>query len=149
MAIPWKNRTLAVIKWLVLHHAASAEDATVEVLNRTHHARDWWKLSYHYAISIDGTVYKVNKATEITYTVANGNTPVLSVCAIGNRSNVPWPKPQWEAAIELFQTLRDAYPGRTIYGHKECPTSPPQATACPGALTDLTAFRQAVDLQDA
>lgn len=148
-AVPWKTRTLAAIKWLVLHHAASAEDATVEELNRAHHARDWWKLSYHYCLAVDGTVYKVNKATEITYTVASGNTPALSVCLIGNRSVVPCPPKQWGAAVELFQALRDAYPGRMIYGHKECPTSPPQATQCPGLLLDLKAFRQAVDLQEA
>jgi N-acetyl-anhydromuramyl-L-alanine amidase AmpD len=95
-------------------------------------------------VATTGETFKVNKATDITSTVARGNTPTLSVCLIGNRQTTPAPPTQWRAAVELFRDLIRAYPGRRIYGHREIPTAPPQATACPGATVNMDEFRRAV-----
>jgi N-acetyl-anhydromuramyl-L-alanine amidase AmpD len=98
-------------------------------------------------VAADGTVYKCWPVTTRTYCVAGGNTASLCVCLVGNRQLMPAPPAQWRAAVELFRDLLRAYPGRRIYGHREAPTAPPQATACPGAAVDMDEFRRAV--QDA
>lgn len=144
MARPWRHREVSQITRIAMHHSATPSSASLETLNRSHHARGWWKLSYHYAIIIAATVYKVNKATDITYTVANGNTPTLSVCLIGNFTSAPPPAAQWQAAIDLVRELVAAYGITQVFGHREVPTSPPQATACPGKRFHLDAFRAAV-----
>jgi N-acetylmuramoyl-L-alanine amidase len=140
-AKPWRERVVSRIAWLVLHHAASLEDTTPAALNAFHHKRGWYRLSYHYLISADGTVYKINRDRDITWTVAHGNSGALSVCLVGNRSLLVTPPPQWRAAVELFRRLQQAYPAAVIYGHKECPTTPAQATQCPGNLVPMDAFR--------
>lgn len=148
--LKYLDRPLSAIKFLVLHHAAGPEDQTPEQIARFHvDSRHWPGIAYSFCISTDGTVYKCWPQTTKTYCVANGNTNSLCVVLIGNRSVIPCPPAQWTAAVELFQTLREAYPGRQIFGHREVPTDPKQSTACPGSLTDMTAFRQAVDLQEA
>lgn len=142
-AKPWKARSLSSLRWLVVHHTASLEDATPEALNAVHHARGWWRLSYHYMIDVTGQVFKVNRASDITWTVANGNSPTLSVCLIGNREKTPCPLPQWEALLDFLPTLREAYPSIIhLYGHRECPTTPPQATACPGQHLSMSRLRE-------
>lgn len=143
-AAAWKPRPLESITRLVLHHAASSEQATNDELNRIHHGRGWWRLAYHYTISPTGQIFKVNKATHVTFTVKGGNTPTLSVCLIGNRELIAPPTAQWLAAVDLFRDLIAAYGEKLIYGHQEVPTDPPQATACPGRMIDMKVFREDV-----
>ena len=148
-AKPWKQRDLSRLNWLVVHHAASMEDTTPEALNRAHHARGWYRLSYHYTIAPDGTISKINPATSITWTVANGNSGTLSVCLVGNREVSPCPPAQWESLVWLCKHLRDSYPTiQRLLGHKEAPTTPAQATACPGRHVDLKALRAAVEWRE-
>lgn len=153
-ARPWKQRDLSQIQWLVVHHAASTEDATPQALNNYHHSRrppksGWFRLSYHYTIGANGIISKINPATSITWTVANANSRVLSVCLIGNRDKIPCPQEQWDSLVWLCKRLRDAYPTiKHLYGHKECPTSLPKRTACPGRFIDMNRLRADVSWRE-
>lgn len=137
----YPQRATSALTRVVLHHAAGPEDQTVEEIARYHvHVRGWPGIAYAYCISAAGEIFKCWPATTISWCVANGNTASLCVCLIGNRDIVAPPPAQWNAAVELAANLMLAYAIRTLCGHREVPTVPPQATACPGQLMDMTRF---------
>lgn len=144
------TRGLAQIQYLVVHHAAGPETQTVEQIARFHvQTRDWPGIAYQALIDPAGIMYKTWPASTITYCVGGANTKSLCVCLIGNRETTPCPLPQWGALVELLRAWRDAYPtARAIYGHREVPTTPPQATVCPGKHINLDRLRAAVNALD-
>ena len=141
----YATRPLAAIERLVLHHAASAEDATPFDIARFHvETRGWPGVAYHYLVAVDGTVYKCHLASTVSYCVAHGNTKSLCICLIGNRDTLPPSVQQLDAALQLLRDLIAAYHVGLVYGHREVPTDPPQATACPGRYIDMDGVRAAV-----
>lgn len=151
----WPARKDYQIKVLVIHHAASAEDATPEQINQWHQGRGWPRISYHYALSPSGAVWKCNRAGEITWGAHKHNTPAVHVCLIGDRDRREVPFDQWRSAVELAVQLLKAHPIRLdhIVGHgqlcpPDCPLHgvqcPGQTTACPGRYVSMQRFREDV-----
>lgn len=140
----YPTRALSSIQYLVLHHAAGPENQTPQEIARFHvETRDYPGIAYHYIVDATGQVYKVQRATTITWCVHKQNTKSLCVCLIGNREVNPISDAQYVAAVDLFRQLRQGYtvPLDHVRGHREMPG---QATACPGKFISLATFREDV-----
>lgn len=144
----YRRRSLDMIRYIALHHAASSERATPEEIARFHvETRRWPGVAYHWMIGRDGVCYKCWPADTITYCVQGHNTETLCVCLIGNRDEHPAPKEQRVAAVALIRILRLAYavPINHILGHHEFEGA---ATACPGQYINMAHIRAEVAALD-
>jgi len=139
----WAQRSRNSIDTIVIHHSAYAHDSlTAEDRFRKmmswHIQRDksdsyagWPGLSYHYAISKEGKIYKLNNNEDITFHVGDHNGNCVSILVDGYFSQ-PYnnnPNNQLQALKEIASELAielDIDPNR-IVGHRDL-----SATNCPG-----------------
>lgn len=82
-----KYRSLDKIKFMMIHHSGS-EKLNVADLYRLHTAglHKWNSIGYHYYISKNKVIYKVNDIDQIVNGCENHNTNTIHVCFEGNYS---------------------------------------------------------------
>lgn len=136
----YSRRPLTRISTVVVHHSATASGSP-EAFARYHvEAHDWPGIGYHYVIAKDGTVYKTNNASTVSYHAKGANLKSLGVCLIGNFDREHPGDVQMDALVELLHELMKAYgisPDNVI-GHREVPGT---QKSCPGANFDMDALR--------
>lgn len=130
-------RATSFIKVILVHHTgagsslqdAQAEMRTVESIASYHvMTKRWPGIAYHYVITRDGTTYKTNNVTTLSYHGGEGqNKKSLGVCLLGN-FQMQHPTPVQIKALEdlLAEILRNL-PGRKVVPHRAV-----RATVCPG-----------------
>ncbi len=130
----WRTRAHKSITTIAIHHAISPLDTAPEVFNNYHISHHGWpRIGYHYVIQGDGTVWKTNNLTDITYHVGNSNNFCIGICLCGNfDTGVPTSK-QLDALIDLCNYLVGLIPSiKGIKGHHDLPGY--SWKSCPGKM---------------
>lgn len=128
----YKRRPTSAIVAVVVHHAGvniNGTEAEVRAIARYHVEHNGWPgIGYHYVIAKDGTVWKTNPISYVSYHAAGFNIPSVGVCLAGNLDRQPPTKQQEDALRALLQDLNKALGRRLIVrAHREV-----SQTACPG-----------------
>lgn len=134
----WYQRYEGGINVVTVHHTADTFVGTNEqILQREAgfhiNGNGWPGLSYHYFITPDGTIFQINKHTDITWHDSR-NTDTLGVALHGDFTNTNPSQKQLSSLKSLLDWLCTENPQlpasqQNVYGHREI--SP---TACPGNL---------------
>lgn len=142
----YKERKAENITQIVLHHSATKPN-TLDGMRDVYafaeyHVRElgWPGIGYHYVVAPDGTIYKTQANTTVSYHASGANTCSLGVCMIGHFDKYPVPEAQWKATVQLVKELMKAYniPADKVIGHREVPAP----KSCPGAKVSMDAFRK-------
>ena len=123
----------AKLKWLVVHHTATAGDVTAQAIARYHVVTLGWPgIGYHLLVHQDGSIDYVGDILQVRYNVASLNPQVIGVCLPGDFTNRPPGRLQLEAARDLLANLQVALGWAVpIAGHREI-ALPGYGTSCPG-----------------
>lgn len=132
----WYQRYEGGINILTVHHTADTFVGTNEqILQREAgfhiNGNGWPGLSYHYFITPDGTIFQINKHTDITWHDSR-NTDTLGIALHGDFTNTKPSQKQLNSLKSLLDWLCTENPQlpasqQNVLGHREI--SP---TACPG-----------------
>ena len=127
------------IKYLIIHHTATARDTTTfAAVKKYHISKGWGDIGYHYFITADGKIWpgRAENVVGAHSISANMNFKSLGICLTGNFMNETPTKAQLSSLETLLISLKVKYniAIENILGHQEIPAS----TACPG--TNLLAW---------
>lgn len=129
------TRELEDIKQIVIHHTGVKAEVPPENTARyCVNVRDWPGMPYHFYIMRDGTAYKTQYLSAISYhCYGNCNTISVAVCLEGSFMYGRQPTtPQLIAANRVVDWLVKAF-DLPVIGHKDVPRS----TSCPGTTWPL------------
>ncbi|MDD5061042.1 MAG: peptidoglycan recognition family protein [Candidatus Marinimicrobia bacterium] len=122
------------IKYLIVHHSATARDTTTfEAVKKYHISKGWGDIGYHFFITPDGKVMPGRTENTIgAHCQADSmNFKSLGICLPGNfMTEVPTVQ-QLTSLLELLKKLMSKYniPKENVLGHREVSGA---STACPG-----------------
>lgn len=122
------------IKYLIVHHSATARDTTTfEAVKKYHISKGWGDIGYHFFITPDGKVMPGRAENTIgAHCQADSmNFKSLGICLPGNfMTEVPTVQ-QLTSLLELLKKLMSKYsiPKENVLGHREVSGA---STACPG-----------------
>lgn len=122
------------IKYLVIHHSATARDTTTfDAVKRYHISKGWDDIGYHFFITASGKVMAGRSENTIgAHCVADSmNFKSLGICLPGNfMTEVPTVE-QLSSLLDLLKKLMSKYsiPKENVLGHREVSGA---STACPG-----------------
>ena len=128
------------IRLIIVHHSASPDSWTLEDVDRSHRARGFDCVGYHFVVEKTGII-RLGRPVSKTGAHCKGlNSYSIGVCLIGSfedGGNVP--AAQWAAAVSLVRDLlrQHGLPITEVYGHMEV-----KPTLCPGF--DAATFRDSV-----
>lgn len=122
------------IDYIVVHSTATHEgqDFTVEQIRRTHKAKGWGDIGYHYVVYRDGTLHLGRDVDLAGVHARNYNAHSIGIVYVGGcektSSKAKDTRTQAQKATlrETLEKLRALYPKAKIVGHKNL-----NATACP------------------
>jgi len=137
--------------YIVVHHSAT-EVGNALTIDRAHHRRGFWEgLGYHFLID-NGTLGKGAGQIEIgprwikqqdgAHCNAGGmNEQGIGICLVGNFSNGPVAKEQFESLVFLVRLLSAHYqiPLDQVIRHRDVPG---KDTECPGNLFPWHEFKE-------
>ncbi|MBX7138575.1 MAG: N-acetylmuramoyl-L-alanine amidase [Oligoflexia bacterium] len=134
-------------KAIVVHHSATAADATLDEIRRAHVARGWDDIGYHWLLDQNGFL-QVGRSDQRAGAHALGlNDASLGICCIGDYEDNP-PKVEMVAALErlLIQLCRShAIDSQAIIPHRDVIRPDDRKTKCPGEYL----YRVVVGLREA
>ncbi len=132
------------IKFIVLHNNGVA-GRDIANIRRTHKAKGWSDVGYHYVIKEDGTIQRGRPESKSGAHAQGLNTNSIGICLIGNGNKQKFTEDQMDALYCKLVELIEAYPDAKVIGHRE--VNPYVAKkyhtkkACPGKLIDLDEIR--------
>lgn len=118
---------------IIVHCSATKEgqDFRAKDIDRWHKERGFKSCGYHYVITLDGSVERGRKDSEIGAHCSGHNAHSIGVCYVGGLDINGKPKDtrtpaQRAALLDLLFLLKQQYPDAVIYGHldfanKDCP----------------------------
>lgn len=118
---------------IIVHCSATKEgkDFRAKDIDRWHKERGFKSCGYHYVITLDGSVERGRKDSEIGAHCSGHNQHSIGVCYVGGLDRNGKPKDtrtpaQRSAMFDLLYLLKQQYPDAVIYGHrdfanKDCP----------------------------
>ena len=115
------------IKHIVLHCTATSQKATVEAIQRYWRDQLGWKNpGYHYLISPDGTVHKLQPEELPANGVAGHNSTSIHVSYIGgiDANSRPADNRTCRQTTEMYYLVVDLlarYPDAKLLGHRDFP----------------------------
>ncbi len=125
----YSSRRLAAISRLVVHHSGT-DGGTPESFAAYHtYTLGWPGIGYHYVIARDGTVYKTNALSAVSYHARGANLNGVGVCLVGDFNRGRPAEAQLQSLRELLRVLGLHLPGAQVTLHREVPGS---RTSCPG-----------------
>lgn len=102
----YPSRSMADIRFLVIHHSAVPAHIGPEQIARYQIERHGWPgIGYHYFIDAAGTILKTNPPELICYHTRVGSENSLGICLAGRFDEAPPPPPQLEATAALCAYL--------------------------------------------
>ena len=122
---------------LVVHCSATRCDRhfSVEALRRSHLARGFADIGYHFYITRDGEVHICRPVHQIGAHATGWNDKSIGICyeggldADGHPADTRTPE-QTEQFILLLMRMVKIFPGVRIRGHRDMPGSIPKACPC-------------------
>ena len=128
------------IKFIVIHHNGVA-GRTIENIRRSHKARGFSDVGYHYVIHEDGVIHRGRLESKVGAHVQGLNAKSIGVCLIGNGNKAPFNAAQLLALECKLAELGAAYPDAAVIGHREVNKYLPKKyhtrKTCPGKYLDL------------
>ncbi len=122
------------IRYLIIHHSATARDTTTfEAVKKYHISKGWGDIGYHFFITPNGKVMAGRSENSIgAHCQADSmNFKSLGICLPGNfMTEVPTVE-QLSSLLDLIKRLMSKYniPKENVLGHREVSGA---STACPG-----------------
>lgn len=114
------------IKHIVIHCSATQEgqDIGIEWIAKSHRARGFKRIGYHYVIKLDGTVENGRGLHEVGAHVEGFNAHSIGICYVGGLDSKGRPKdtrtePQKAALRSLVQGLVCRFHGVEVVGHRD------------------------------
>lgn len=128
----YQRRSLSEIKKIVIHHSGTHTGTPSSYANYhvTHHG--WPGIGYHHVIQKDGTVYKCNNLTTVSYHVSGHNRQSVGICLTGDFRVEKPTKLQYNHTLQLTKKLLKTLSLSTkrVFGHRECRGH--HTNICPG-----------------
>lgn len=125
------TRELTSITHVVLHHSGTREGSPMSFAKYHVFLRGWPGIGYHYVINKDGTIYKTNSLSTISYHTRGLNRESVGICLIGNFS-VEIPRSAELASLfYLLGLFWKYFPHWEVIFHRDAVGS---RTVCPGHL---------------
>jgi N-acetyl-anhydromuramyl-L-alanine amidase AmpD len=118
----YETRQLADVKYLVIHHTASAPTVTPQRLAEHQvNKQDRAGIVYHFVVAADGKVYQTNRLTTVTDHASSRNLRSIGICFPGNFTDSIPTSAQLEAGGQLCAWLLGALrlPITAILGLRE------------------------------
>ncbi len=117
----YQCRTLSDIHQIVIHHSATRNGTPFSYANYHVTQHGWPGIGYHYVIQKDGTVYKCNQLTTISYHVSGHNRRSVGICLTGDFRLEEPTTLQYRQALALTQQLLETLSLSTshVFGHRE------------------------------
>lgn len=132
------------IKFIILHHNG-VPGRDISNIRRTHKAKGWSDVGYHYVIKEDGTIQRGRPESKTGAHAQGLNTNSIGICLIGNGNKQRFAQDQLDAMYCKLVELREAYPDAQIIGHREVNQYVAKKyhtrKTCPGKLLDLDEVR--------
>ena len=128
------------IRRIIVHHSASPDSWTLDDVDRSHRARGFDCVGYHFVVEKTGLIRLGRPVSKVGAHCKGLNSYSIGVCLIGSFENGGTiPGDQWAAAVSLVRDFMRQYdlPIAEVYGHMEV-----KPTLCPGF--DPAMFRDAV-----
>ena len=126
--------TISPIRFLVLHHTASAPTITAADIHAMHNARGWSGAGYSYFIDIDGRVHVMRGLRRSLAANPPHNRDSIAVAVAGWNGNPDhpewsWNSHQWESVAWFVDVVKVLVPDVIVGGHRDIGSTP---TECPG-----------------
>lgn len=141
---PWLKRNVDGIRRIVIHHSAypqnnqSNDDRLRTMMGWHVNTNKWPGLSYHFAILRDGTIYKLNDESDLTWTDSHNQTSLaILVDGYFHPPKNEQPSTEQLASLEyLVARLRRELPQiQEVVGHRDISRifdQPSWYSSCPG-----------------
>ncbi len=110
---------------LVIHHAAG--NGSVEAVHRSHLARNWYGIGYHYYVRKDGSIWRGRAEDSVGTHTYGKNMSSIAICFEGNFETDIMGEAQRAAGKELIADILRRYEGIKVSCHRNH-----DSTACPG-----------------
>jgi len=125
---------LKEVKYLIIHHTATARDTTTfEAVKKYHISLGWGDIGYHYLITADGKIWsgRSEQTVGAHCKASNMNFQSIGICLAGNFMNETPTVPQLNALLGLIMFLSGKYLIKkdNVLGHREVTGA---KTLCPG-----------------
>lgn len=112
---------------IIVHCSATPEgkDYTVEDIRRSHLARGFSDIGYHYVIYRDGSIHQGREESKIGAHCTGHNSHSIGICYIGGCTvDGKTPKDtrtiaQKTSLLSLLRELKNKYPKASIHSHKD------------------------------
>jgi N-acetyl-anhydromuramyl-L-alanine amidase AmpD len=128
------------IKYIVIHHNGVA-GRTIENIRRSHKARGFSDVGYHYVIHENGVIHRGRPESKVGAHVKGLNAKSIGVCLIGNGNKKAFELRQLTALDCKVRELIAAYPDAIVIAHREVNEYLPKKyhtrKTCPGKHLDL------------
>lgn len=127
----YPTRTLADIRYLVIHHTGAPIEVGPRQIAEEHvQALGWPGIGYHYVVGADGTAWRTQDLTAISHHARQFNPVAAGIALAGDLSEADPPPAQLAGAAALLADLLDrlGLPLEAVRGHGEVVPTP-----CPGA----------------
>lgn len=132
------------IKYLVVHHNGVAGRG-IENIRRSHKARGWSDIGYHFVLHEDGVWHRGRPESKAGAGVQGLNKNSIHLCVIGNGNKADFSTTQHLSLTVKLNELYAAYPEATVIGHREAnqylPKDKHTRKQCPGKLVDMDRIR--------
>jgi N-acetyl-anhydromuramyl-L-alanine amidase AmpD len=128
----YPERTLADIRYLVIHHTGAAADVGPATIAAEHvEANGWPGIGYHFVVGADGTIYRTQDLAVASYHARQFNPLAVGIALAGDlTAAAPTPAQLAATAALTAGLLADlGLPPDAVRGHREMVPTP-----CPGGL---------------
>ncbi len=126
----YPTRTLADIRYLVIHHTGAGPELGPEAIAAEHvESNGWPGIGYHFVVSLDGVVFRTQDLTVVSYHTRQFNPAAVGIALVGDLASAsPIPAQLAATAGLVARLLADlGLPPDALRGHREI-----VPTTCPG-----------------
>lgn len=143
----YQRRAVRDIRWVVVHHTATAANVTPEAIAQMHLARGWAGCGYHYLV-YDGYAIKARALSDVPACVRGANRESICVAVVGDYRQYPPTMDRLRTAMVLCDALIGMSPCLVVVTHRAL-----SSTVCPGnalvaAWQDLARRERRVGILD-
>ncbi len=121
----WQPEKRKSTEYFVIHHSAGT--GSVQEIHALHQSNGWTGIGYHFYIRKTGRIYRGRPEDRVGTHTSGHNARSIGICFEGNFEKDAMGDTQYQAGVELLETLIDRYGDLPVYRHRDL-----NATACPG-----------------
>ncbi len=136
------------IEHIIVHNNGVA-GRTIDNIRRSHKARGFSDIGYHYVIHENGTIHRGRPESKSGAHAKGLNARSIGVCLIGNGNKADFNTDQYLALSVKLRELLVAYPAAVVIGHREINQFLPKRLhtrkSCPGKLVEMDFVRRLAD----